>query len=74
MNDNSRLYGGLICLGIILVGLAFIVGILCQSYWAVAIPVAAGFLTVLGLGFWVGWTIMTIRVESPTPNTKAESD
>ena len=74
MNDYSRLYGGLICLGTVLVGLGFIVGILRQSYSAVAMPVALGFLIILGLGFWVGWTIMTIRVESPTPGSKSESD
>jgi hypothetical protein len=74
VNNYSRLYGGLICFGILLIGLVFVAGILYQSYWAVAIPVALGFLTILGLGFWVGWTIMTIRIESPTPTSIADSD
>jgi hypothetical protein len=74
MNDYSRVYGGLICLGMVLVGLIFIIGVLSQSYWAVAMPVALGFLIILGLGFWVGWTIMTIRVESPPPNSESHSE
>jgi hypothetical protein len=74
MSDYSRVYGGLICLGTILVGAIFILGIWYQNYWALAIPVAAGFLTILSLGFWVGWTIMTIKVESPTPPAETKSE
>jgi len=71
MTDSSRAQGGLICAGVVVVGLIFLLGVLSGSYWALAIPVAALVFFVLGLTFWVGWTIATIRVEpeqaEPTP-------
>ncbi|CAG1007874.1 hypothetical protein MYXO_03646 [Myxococcaceae bacterium] len=66
MTDSSRAQGGLICVGAVVAGLLFLLGILSGSYWALAIPVAALVFFALGLIFWVGWTIATIRVE-PEP-------
>ena len=63
MNDSSRTQGGLICVGVVIVGAWFLLGLLQKSYWALAIPVAALVLFVLGLTFWVGYTIATIQVE-----------
>jgi hypothetical protein len=63
MNDSSRTQGGLICVGVVIVGAWFLLGLLQESYWALAIPVAALVLFVLGLTFWVGYTIATIQVE-----------
>ena len=75
MTDSSRAQGGLICAGVVVVGLIFVLGVLSGSYWALAIPVAALVFFVLGLTFWVGWTIATIRVEpepaEPTPASPA---
>ena len=72
MNDSSRTQGGLICVGVVIVAALFLIGLLQQSYWALAIPIAALVSFVLGLTFWVGYTIATIRVEpeppGPTPN------
>jgi len=39
----------------------FLWGLAEQSYWAVALPVAVGVLTVLSLAFWIGYTINTVR-------------
>jgi hypothetical protein len=63
MTDTSRAQGGLICLGAALAALWFVAGVLRGSYLALAIPVAIGTLFVLGLVFWVGWTIYTVHVE-----------
>ena len=63
MTDSSRAQGGLICIGVVVLGLLFLLGILSKSYWALAIPVAALVFFTLGLTFWVGFTIATIRVE-----------
>ncbi len=63
MNDSSRTQGGLICVGVVIVGAVFLLGLLQQSYWAVALPVAILVFFVLGLTFWVGYTIATIQVE-----------
>lgn len=63
MNESSRAQGGLICVGVVVVAAVFMLGLLQQSYWALAIPVAAVVFFLLGLTFWVGYTIATIQVE-----------
>ncbi len=63
MNDSSRTQGGLICVGVVVVAAVFLLGLLQQSYWAIALPVAILVSFALGLTFWVGYTIATIQVE-----------
>ena len=63
--DRSRLYGFLICIGIVLATALFLVGLFHKSYWALALPVAALTLGLLGLGFWIGWTIVMLKTEAP---------
>ncbi len=63
MDDSSRTQGGLICVAVFIVGVWFLLGLLQGSYWALAIPVAVLVFFVLGLTFWVGYTIATIQVE-----------
>jgi len=65
MGDTSRVWGGLLCAAIVIVAIIFLWGVSVQSYWALAIPVIIGFLGVLALGFWIGWTIVTIKTEPP---------
>jgi hypothetical protein len=76
MVDTSRIWGALLCVAIIVVAVFFGWGISLQSYWAVAIPVIIGFLGILALGFWIGWTILTIKTTPPateaTPKPPAE--
>ena len=72
MNDSSRAQGVAICVAAAVLGLVFLSGLLGGAYWAVAIPVAILLAFVLGLTFWVGWTIATIQVEpesDPAPPT-----
>ena len=71
MNDASRSQGWAITGGAILLGLLFLAGLLQESYWAVAIPIAVLVFFVLGLVAWVGHTIATVRVE---PEAPAEPD
>ncbi len=63
MSDSSRTQGGLICVAVVIFGALFLLGLLQQSYLALAIPVTIVVGFVLGLVFWVGYTIATIRVE-----------
>ena len=63
MNDSSRTQGGLICVAVVILGAWFLLGLLSESYWALAIPVAILVFFALGLTFWVGYTIATIQVE-----------
>ena len=41
MKDSSRAQGGLICVAVAILGACFLLALLQQSYWALAIPVAA---------------------------------
>ena len=66
MLESSRVQGGLICAGAAIAALVFGLGLLNGSWWAVAIPVGILLAFVLGLTFWVGWTIATVDVE-PEP-------
>jgi len=66
MNKYSRIQGLALCLGTFLAALLFLFGIFARNWWALAIPVAIGFLWLLGLGFWIGWTLLTIKVEPQT--------
>jgi threonine/homoserine efflux transporter RhtA len=63
MNDSSRTQGGLICVAVVILGAWFLLGLLSESYWALAIPVAVLVFFALGLTFWVGYTIATIQVD-----------
>jgi hypothetical protein len=49
----------------VIAAVIFLWGISAQSYWALAIPVMIGFLGVLAMGFWIGWTILTIKTAPP---------
>ena len=72
MTDSSRAQGGLICLAAAIVAVVFLLGLLAGAWWAVAIPVGILLAFVLGLTFWVGWTIATVEVE-PEPDPGAEA-
>ena len=65
MADTSRVWGGFFCVAMVIVAVIFLWGISAQSYWALAIPVMIGFLGVLVMGFWIGWTILTIKTAPP---------
>lgn len=77
MNLSSRLQGVLICVAAAVLGITFLLGLLGGAWWAVALPVGALLAFVLGLVFWVGFTIATIQVEPEDEATEApgrESD
>jgi hypothetical protein len=71
VTDSSRAQGGLICVAVAVLAATFLFGLLQESYWALAIPVAALVFFVLGLAFWVGYTIATIQVEPELPSSPA---
>ncbi len=73
MKDTSRLLGGLLCAAIVIVALIFLWGVSARSYWALAIPVMVGFLGILAMGFWIGWTILTIKTAPPVAEPQSPS-
>ena len=58
---RARRTGFLICLLALLAGGMFLWGLYYRAYWALAVPVAVGVFSALGLSFWVGYTINTVR-------------
>jgi hypothetical protein len=75
MKDASRSQGLAICAAAVALGLVFGIGLLSGAWWAVAIPVAVLLAFVLGLTFWVGYTLATVAIEpeaeAPTPRPPA---
>ena len=63
-DERSRVLGGLVCLSTAAAGALFLYGLAVGSYWALALPLAVLVLFVLGLVFWIGWTIATIRADA----------
>jgi hypothetical protein len=67
----------LICVGAVIVGAIALLGLVKGAWWAVAIPVGILLAFVLGLTFWVGWTIATVEVEAEpdpgSPSTENEA-
>jgi len=74
MTDSSRTQGGLICVAVVIVAALFVLGLLQQSYWALAVPVALLVAFVLGLTFWVGYTIATIQVEPEIETQRPDAE
>ena len=66
-------------LRVAVLALAFVIGLLQQSYWAIALPIGALVFFVLGLAGWVGFTIATIQVDAentaeiPSESTDGET-
>ena len=73
MGVTSRAWGALLCALIVVVAVFFLWGVSLQSYWALAIPVTIGFLGILALGFWIGWTILTIKTSPPAAESTSLS-
>jgi hypothetical protein len=63
-DERSRVLGGVVCLSAIVAAALFLYGISVESYWALALPIAAVLLFLLGLVFWIGWTILTVQTEA----------
>ena len=80
MDASSRTQGGVICVVVVVLGAWFLLGILKESYWALALPVALLVFFALGLTFWVGYTIATVEVEPyeedgpPAADANSEAD
>lgn len=44
------------------------------TYYSIAVPIVAASLFVLGTGFWIGYTILTIKVVAPMPELHEKKD
>ena len=74
--DKARLGGMLICIVAIALLVLFYVGIAIGGtwwLWAIGLPVAAGVTLVMLLGIWIGWTMLSTKVELPPAEEDEET-
>jgi hypothetical protein len=43
-------------------------------FWIVAIPVLIGFIAILAIGVWIGWTMATTPPPKPTEEITSETE
>jgi hypothetical protein len=70
--DRSRLYGVVICGTTLAIAAALLEGVRRRSYWALAAPLLVGSLGVLSVAFWIGWALVTTRLELAAPETGSD--
>lgn len=74
----SRALGALLCIACVVIAVAHI--FLGYFYGqrtielAFALPITAGLLVVVGLGFWLGWIMATTKEVSPAVKTPPEEE
>ena len=61
MVDRTRLTGALLMALMVMQALLFLVGVLRRSYAALALPVGVVVAVTSVLGFWVGWTLLSME-------------
>jgi hypothetical protein len=44
------------------------------TYYALSLPLVIVSLGVMGTGFWIGWTILTLKVDTPMPEISKKRD
>lgn len=69
---TSRIIGALLCVGCVVIAVAHIFFGYIRGTWgpgtlAFALPVTAGVLILAGLGFWLGWIMVSTKEISPPP-------
>lgn len=73
--DKDRPTGVLIVLGVIVVGILYF-GSFVIPWWsfltAVKVVVSAGFLALLGIGGWIGWTMASAQSPEPVEDLNLE--
>lgn len=77
----TRPLGALLCIATVVVAIAHIYfgyisggpGAWARGALAFALPVTAGLLVVCGLGFWLGWIMVTTKEAPSEPRTSEES-
>lgn len=76
MNKDQAI-GLIIFIACVTVAIAYTAGLFMpffESYrfWIVAVPVFVGFIAILGIGAWIGWTMATTRPPKPTEEITSE--
>jgi zinc transporter ZupT len=78
MNKDKAL-GFLIFLACAVIAILYTIGLFLPylegfRFWVVAIPVFVGFVAILGIGAWIGWTMATTPPPKPIEEMASEEE
>ena len=78
MNKDKAL-GFLIFLACVVIAILYMMGLFLPYFegfrlWVVAIPVFVGFVAILGIGAWIGWTMATTSPPKPIEEMASEEE
>lgn len=78
MNKDKAL-GFLIFLACAVIAILYTIGLFLPyfegfRFWVVAIPVFVGFVAILGIGAWIGWTMATTPSPKPIEEMASEEE
>ena len=90
MVSKDQAIGGVICLVCVLVAVFYIVGLFGYDllikpwlnigsfadvrFWLIAVPVLVGFVAILTIGAWIGWTMATTPPPKPIEEITTEME
>ena len=75
----SRILGALLCVGCVVVAVFYILFAIAPGVWIFApytaplwlvLPVVVGILVLAGLGFWLGWIMVSTKEVVPSPTVE----
>jgi len=77
MTNKDQTIGGLICTVCLTIAIAYTLALFWPALeairlWLMAIPVFIAFITVLGIGTWIGWTMATTPPPMPIEEIQTE--
>jgi len=77
MVSKDQSIGGFICIICVTVAVAYIAALFWPALepiriWLIAAPVLIGFVAILGIGAWIGWTMATTPPPKPIEDLQLE--
>ena len=87
MVSKDQAIGGVICLVCVLVAVFYVISLFVPAwleaigvnfefsqFWLIAIPVLVGFVAILAIGAWIGWTMATTPPPKPIEEITTEME
>jgi len=77
--SKDQALGLLIFLTCTAIAIAYAIGLFLPAFeairiWIVAVPVFIGFIVILGIGAWIGWTMATTPQPKPIEEITSETE
>ena len=77
--SKDQALGLLIFIACVIIAIAYTVGLFLPvfegfRFWIVAVPVFIGFVAILAIGAWIGWTMATTPLPKPIEEITSETN